>query len=277
MRRRPFILGLAACCLWGVVIGGVTAAPARPLRVVVTTSLIETALRDLMSEPVEIVRLLPAGSCPGHFDLEPSQLKAMAGADAFIRHDFQAGLDEAVARAGVTPDRTISVTSLPAFTIPSNYVAMCKELAENMAVIRPELKDALAVRLGDIEARAVEAERTMRIASEKLRGHKVLAAHYQRDFCEWLGLSVVAVFHAGTDESAWRLNRAVDMARAAGAEAVVGNLQWGSKHLRALCEATRLPGAMLSNFPETGEDGAYWELLKQNVCALLRIWNGNGH
>lgn len=265
----PFLLSV------GTSLG--TAETAPPLRVVVTTSLIETAVRDLLGDRCDVVRLLPAGSCPGHFDIEPSHVKALAGAEAFIRHDFQAGLDASAARAGVKAENTISVTSLPAFTIPSNYVAMCRELADNIAEIRPNLKDLLAVRVKALAARADEVEKDVQARAAMWRGRRVLAAHYQRDFCEWLGLDVVAVFHAGTDESAWQLNRAVDMAKTAGAEAVIGNLQWGPKHLNALCEATGLPGAMLSNFPSNGEAGAYWRLLEENVSAVMRIWDGRGH
>ncbi len=277
MSRKPAILALclAACVAPLCAIGSETAAPV--LRAVVTTSLIETALRDLLGERVEVVRLMPAGSCPGHFDIEPSHAKALRDADVFVRHDFQAGLDRAAQRAGAVADRTISVTSLPAFTIPSNYVAMCTELAAALKARRPEWADGIAERLAALAVQAEQAAVDAARRAEAWKGRRVLAAHYQRDFCEWAGLSVVAVFHAGADESAWLFNRAVDMAKTAGAEAVIGNLQWGQKHLKALEEATGLPGAMLSNFPAGGEAGAYWNLLQQNLEALERLWHGAGH
>lgn len=243
------------------------------LRAVVTTSLIETGLRDLLGSRVDVVRLMPAGSCPGHFDLQPEHARALARADVFVRHDFQAALDRAAERAGILPGRTVVVTSLPAFTIPSNYVAMCRELADKVGQRRPDLKDYLGERIEVIAQQAQEAEAKAFARAVAWRGRRVMAAHYQRDFCEWLGLTVVAVFHSGTDESAWQFNRAVDMAKSAGAEAIIGNLQWGTKHLSALREATGLPGTMLSNFPADGDTGAMWRLLEANLCALEGIWN----
>lgn len=270
--RRFFIFSALAWAAWTV------AAPCSdlagsPLRAVATTSLVEAGLRDLLGSSVEIVRLLPAGSCPGHFDLQPEHAEALARADVFVRHDFQAALERAAERVGVLSDRTVVVTSRPAFTIPSNYVAMCRELAEEIGRRRPEWKDYLEQRISAIEQEAGEAEAKALARAAAWHGRRVLAAHYQRDFCQWLGLTVVAVFNAGTDESAWLFNRAVDMARNAGAEAVIGNLQWGTKHLSALCEATRLPGAMFSNFPSDGEAGAVWRLLDANLSALEGIWN----
>lgn len=273
MKQRPFhalILGVFCCLAFFCTRPWAGDPSSAPVHAVVTTSLIETALRDLLDEQVVIDRLLPAGSCPGHFDLGPEHIETLARADIFVRHDFQSDWDKMAERAGVPPEKIISVTSLPAFTIPFQYVLMCTELATNLLGRRPDLDTLLSQNLESIKAWAERAERESRDKAATLRGRKVLAAHYQRDFCEWLGLTVVASYHAGTDESAWQLNRAVEMGRLAGAEAVVGNLQWGPKHLAALSEAAKLPGIMLSNFPKDGMRGAYARLLDENISAILR-------
>ena len=251
-------------------------APETP-KMAATTTLIESAVNDLMDQSVEVVRLLPPGSCPGHFDLEPGQVAAMASARLFIRHDYQAGLDDGFAKSGLDTGRVVSLTSLPAFTIPSNYVAMCAELTARLVREWPEKENLIRQRLRSIQNKAVDMERDSRLQTERLRGRKVFCALYQKDFCEWIGLHVVAAFNAGTDESAWRLNRAVDMAKTAGAEAVIGNLQGGPQHLEALSEATGLPGIMLSNFPESGGEGAYWALVSKNVNALLEGFHDARH
>jgi zinc transport system substrate-binding protein len=263
----------ALASLYAQPVGIATETP----KVVVTTTLIESAMRDLMGQNIEVVRLLPPGSCPGHFDLEPGQVAAMASARLFIRHDYQAGLDEGFAKSGLNTGRVVSLTSLPAFTIPSNYVAMCTELTVRLVHEWPEKENLIRQGLQAIQSKAVDTERDSRLRTKRIRARKVLCARYQKDFCQWIGLNVVAVFNAGTDESAWQLNRAVDMAKTAGAEAVIGNLQWGPQHLEALSEATGLPGIMLSNFPERGSEGAYWALVSKNVNALLEGFHDAGH
>ena len=238
--------------------------------VVVTTTLIETAVHALVGDDVSVLRLLPPGACPGHFDLDPRQVKHLASADLFVRHDFQGGLDAGVAKSGLEARRIAELTSRPAFTIPAACVAMCEELAGHLESIWPNKKEDIRKRLDLIRTRAAHETRTAEEALKDLKGRKVLCAQYQSDFCGWAGLDVVAKFQMGTDDSAWQLSRAVDQARVAGAEAVVGNLQWGTRHLKALTEATKLPGIMLSNFPDGGEAEDYWRLLHANLQALLR-------
>lgn len=239
-------------------------------RVVVTTTLLETALRELLGEGASITRLLPPGSCPGHFDIGPSDARALAGARLVVRHDYQAAMDAAFRATGVPPLHVLSVTSRPSFAIPTAFADLVAELAAALCERRLLQSAVLDARVAALTERAKRAEQ---LALERLapyRGRKVLAAYYQRDFCRWAGLDVVAVFHAGADESAWQLSRAVDMAHTAGAVVVIGNRQWGERHLKALSEACRLPGIMLSNFPERGDAGAFWEFFESNVEALAR-------
>ena len=243
--------------------------PDRPT-IVVTTTLIETAVRDLLGADVPTLRLMPPGSCPGHFDLDPGQVNRLSSAALFMRHDFQAGLDAGVAKSGLETGRIVSLDSRSAFTIPSNYVAMCEELADRLAQTWPDKAAGIDSGMTGIKRKAAEAEQVLADRARRLRGRKVLCARYQRDFCHWLGLNVVAILQAGTDESAWQLSRAVDRARTEGAEAVIGNRQWGPRHLEALTEASGLPGIMLSNFPDSGEAGSNWRLLDANVDALLK-------
>jgi ABC-type Zn uptake system ZnuABC Zn-binding protein ZnuA len=147
---------------------------------------------------------------------------------------------------------------------------MCEELAARLVQEWPDKAADIQGRLAEVKRKATDAEKRLAARAERLRGRKVLCAGYQRDFCQWLGMNVVAIFQAGADESAWQLSRAVDMARTGGAEAVIGNRQWGPRHLEALAEASSLPGIMLSNFPDGGEAGACWRLFDANADALLK-------
>jgi zinc transport system substrate-binding protein len=247
-----------------------TTALAQGQPIVVTTTMLETAVRELTGDSADVVRLLPPGSCPGHFDLDPGQVRELSDALLFIRHDFQAGLDDGIRKSGLGAEQIVSMKTPEALTIPVQYFGLCKTLTESLCRALPDQADQIRKNLQGVREKILAADQSSRARCGRLRGRKVLAAVHQRDFCRWMGLDVVAVFHAGTDESAWQLARAVDMAKSAGAEVVVGNYQWGPRHLEALCENTRLAGIMLSNFPSSGEPGAYWTLLENNLSAVLR-------
>ncbi len=261
--KHRFIVWLL-CAAWVM-----PAVAAEKPVIVVSTSLLETAVRDLLGSESEVIRLMPPGSCPGHFDLTPAQVRAMTSAGLFVRHDYQTTLDDGILKSGFGHDRIHAATSHESFVIPAAYEALCRELADRFIAEWPMHADRIRARQQAVHEQAEKVNEEARHQLERIGNRRVLAASYQRAFCEWAGLDVVAVFHAGADGSAWLLSRAVDMARTAGAEAVVGNQQWGTRHLAALSEATRLPGIMLSNFPDRGGEGAYWDFFRDNINALL--------
>ena len=61
--------------------------------VVVTTSLIESAVVDVSAGTVETYRMIPPGACPGHYDVSPRDLQTIASSAAVFRHDYQEYID----------------------------------------------------------------------------------------------------------------------------------------------------------------------------------------
>jgi len=120
----------------GIAIIIVTASPlaaaGRPV-VVVTTSLIATAVRDVAGDAVDIETLMPAGTCPGQFDLEPQQVRRVRTAVLVIRHDMQGFLDTRFAAAGVPADAVIAPAFGEPFNVPTNYAKYCTVLAAELA------------------------------------------------------------------------------------------------------------------------------------------------
>ncbi len=256
---------IGSLLVWSLLVGFVHGQA-----VVVTTTMLESAVRALVGDTIQVVRLLPPGSCPGHFDLEPNQLRGLSEARVVVRHHFQASMDATLLKSGLLRERIAVVETAEPMTIPSQYAKAAVFLARRLTTAFPEQASSIGLRLGVLREMARLREDKIRDRCARLSGRKVISAVHQVDFCSWLGLEVVGVFESGAEESARNLGRVVALARAGGAELVVGNLQWGTRHLEALSENTGLPGAMLSSFPVTGRPDAYWDLVERNVAALLR-------
>ena len=87
----PLILlaiGMSGC-------GGSLASPApeppRP-QVVVSSSLLYAMVHSLAGPETELYLLVPAGSCPGHYDLAPADALAIQRCDLALTHAFQKDL-----------------------------------------------------------------------------------------------------------------------------------------------------------------------------------------
>jgi len=235
--------------------------------IVVTTSILECAVKDVAGDAVRVWRLIPPQSCPGHFDVTPDDLERIAGAALFIRHDYQGYLDAKLTGAGKRPARSVSVPSAGAQTIPDNYVEMCRCVREALSNLLPAQADLFAKRLESTAARVREVEAELQPRCQRmLCGKVVVASRLQAEFCRWTGLEVAATFDEADQASLAGIADAVRLGRARKAKAVVCNAQRGLREGQALAERLGVPVVVLSNFPDA--DGGYLKLLRANVEAL---------
>ena len=247
---------------------GASRATERPV-VVVTTSLIATAVRDVAGDAVDIETLMPAGTCPGQFDLEPQQVRRVRSAVLVIRHDMQGFLDSRLAAAGVPAAAVIAPPFSDPFNVPENYAEYCAKVAAELARRVPTVASVCGPRLAAIRAQAERTTEEVRRRAQPLAGVPVVAAAFQAGFLRWLGLDVVATFPPADDPPPGVLKTAVASGRAHGAALVVGNEQNGRRVPAAIAQALGVEVAMLSNFPARTEAGAYWELVQANLHVLL--------
>lgn len=215
--------------------------------VVVTTSLLEQAARDLLGpdSPVAVTSLLPPASCPGHFDLSPRLLPALRRARLLLRHDFQAGLDARLEGVAGPDLRIAALPSSGSLLVPAHYEALLQAAADQLARAFTDQADTIAANLAALRPGLEALDRRLHQSARPLAGAPVIAAFHQQDFCRYLGLDVVAVLPPGEDHSP----RALQPLLEAPAEAVVGNLQNGRQAAEALAERRQQPVAILSNFP----------------------------
>lgn len=241
--RRLLTIALLALALTRPCAADESPAPA----VVVTTSVLEQATRDLLGpqSPVTVTSLQPPASCPGHFDLSPRLLPALRQARLLLRHDFQAGLDTRLEGIAGPELHIAALPSSGSLLVPAHYEALLQAAADQLAQAWPDQADTVRARLQALRPDLQALDRQLRQEALPLAGAPVIAAFHQQDFCRYLGLDVVAVLPPGEDHSPRRLQPLLE----ARAEAVVGNLQNGRQAAEALAERRDQPVAILSNFP----------------------------
>ncbi|HPD45788.1 MAG TPA: metal ABC transporter substrate-binding protein [Anaerohalosphaeraceae bacterium] len=265
------IAALAVLCAAALAGGCTKRAGASGGGVAVTNSYLASAVRDVCGEGVEVFCLAAPGMCPGHFDLSPEQLGRLAASRAFLRFDFQGGLDGRLARLK-TP--VLAVEGRPGMCVPQTYAATCAEVLEFLtgaglvdeAAGRARL-DALRGRLDRLEAEVKQA-----VAVAQLEGAKVVASRRQADFARWLGLDVVGVFAAADVMTPGDLEACLRAGRENGVRLVIANLQEGTQLPEKIAHELGARPVLFSNFPETEASGpgVFEAMVRSNVANLVR-------
>jgi zinc transport system substrate-binding protein len=243
------------------------------LALATTTSYLEAAVRDLLGDQVRVVRLAEPGTCPGHFDVRPSQVQELRRCAVVLRFDFQKSLDSRLADAGTNRPHAAEISIRGGMGQPDSYIAVCRQAANHLVGLKLLAQTNAESRLRSISNRldALSRVATNRVRQAGLVGASVITSVHQRDFCQWLGLNVVAAFRAADTASISEIQEAIDAGRLAQIRFVIGNLPEGRRTSDALAERLKTRVIVFENFPAL-KDGrvSFDEMLSANTEALLR-------
>ena len=248
-------------------------SPAGAVKVATTTSYLEAAARDLLGNELDVIRLAEPGTCPGHFDLRPSQVSELRQCRALLRFDFQKSLD-AKFTGGATNQPPVAEISLRSgLCRPDSYLAACRQSAAQFVALGLLSPTNAEARLQGIARQldALAADLTNQVARAGLAGTSVLVSGHQRDFCEWLGLKVVGTFRAADTASISEIEQAIATGKLAAVKLVVANLPEGRRTADALAERLGARVVVFENFPALVQGRmSFAQMLNANVRALTQ-------
>ena len=237
-----------------------------------TTSYLESAALDVLGEDEGIIRLAEPGTCPGHFDIRPSQATELRRCQALLRFDFQESLDPVLDGSSTNRPFVVAVAIHDGLCRPASYISACRQIADAFVAHGLLERTNADMRLQSITARfdSLTRQSTNRVAQAGLAGQPVIASVHQSDFCAWLGLKVVASFRAADTSSVAEIDEAIRAGKFAEVKLIVANLPEGRRTADALAERLKARVAVFGNFPAL-EHGrvSFDDLLAGNLAALL--------
>lgn len=235
----------------------------------VTTSWLECCVKDIAGADFAVTSLCPPGSCPGHFDLRPSQVEKISRCGLLVRFDFQQGLESRLRSADVD---IIAVTAPEGLCLPSSYLSACEVVSRALSEKFPEKEDEYTRALVRVRERLAELEARVKQATSEngLRGVQVVASGHQAAFCRWLGLKVEAAYSGAESASPKDLENLLERGKKAEVHLVIANLQEGEQMARALAHHLDAEMITFSNFPNmTPEEPSFDALILNNLTRLL--------
>jgi zinc transport system substrate-binding protein len=244
------------------------------------SSLIGNIIQDVADGKMETRTLIPPGVCPGHYDVKPSDIEALANSKALFIHDYQeyfTNITGAI-EAAQNPDLTVTVINVTGnWMVPAVQAEALDRIAQALGDLDPENAVYYQQRAADREqailAKGEEVENELQGAG--VDGVKVLCADMQVGFVQWAGFDVVATYGRPEDLSPADVNQLITEAKQAGAALIIDNLQSGSATLGASIEqdVEAIP-VTISNFPGGLENTETWEkAIDKNVDLLLGALN----
>ncbi|MDD4280180.1 MAG: zinc ABC transporter substrate-binding protein [Candidatus Sumerlaeales bacterium] len=245
------------------IVATANALGAQQTPVAVSSSYLECAVAEITSAP--IVRLTGSTGCPGHFDLKPSDAKALSKAKLFFCLDTQ---EDMGTKLKTFPNLRIIPIHVPeGMMVPTHYTSARKQIADALKQYDPETSaTAIDARLEELRPADLRLSRLGRAHIRGLIGKNVLASKRQSTFCRWLWMNVVGEF--GPTETV-SIAELTELARNKNVEFVIGNKHEGDTVAKALAEQLNVPLVMFANFPDMSPQESTWKsVFMGNIKAL---------
>src|SRR6056297_1480487 len=104
--------------------------------VVCTTSILSHLTEEIGNGIIEVTTIAPAGMCPAHFDIKPSQIQAVKEARLLISHNFEPWIDNLLTSADNTDIERIILEG--PWNTPESAIGKMKKITEELIKIFPQ-------------------------------------------------------------------------------------------------------------------------------------------
>ena len=280
--RSKILIGVLIVAVVGALVAVVVLTQRTPpsVDIMAGSSFIANIIHDMSDGEVESRTLIPPGTCPGHYDVKPGDIEALANSKAIFIHNYQQSFQNVngAIEAADNPNLIITVLNVTGnWMVPAVQAEGVSKIAEAMGEIDSENAVNYQQRAVDREQAILsygdDVKNELQVAG--VEGVKVICAEMQAGFVGWAGFDIVATFGRPEDLSPADVNQLVTQAQQAGVALIIDNLQSGSTTLGASIEEDiEAITVTISNFPGGLENTETWEkAIDKNVDLLLDALN----
>jgi zinc transport system substrate-binding protein len=237
----------------------------RPV-VIASTTTIASAVEAVAGPGIEVASLVPGGSCPGHFDIKPGQMRALERADILVYHGWEAWLpdlleasaeDLVAARIGVEGN----------LMIPNLHLEAIPWILDLVVSLDPAGEEEYEERALAYENEVLQEANALCSMLRDYQAVPVICSELQSDFLTWAGFDILGTYGREESLTPGRIERMVDIGRRFGVRMVVDNLQSGPDTGTGIAEEIGAAHVVLTNFPL---EGSYPEALRRNAREIER-------
>ena len=277
--RGKILPGLLVTLLLGILLTLLSCAQPSA-DIMAGSSLIANIIEDVADGKVETRTLIPPGTCPGHYDVKPSDIVALANSKALFIHSWQENFENIteLIEAAENPDLIVTVINITGnWMTPPVQAEAVDRIAQALGEIDPEnaayYEEKAAERAQAILAKGEEVEDVLLGAG--VEEVKVICADMQAGFVGWAGFNITATYGRPEELSVADVEQLVTNAREAGVALVIDNLQSGATATsEAMAQDIGAIQVTISNFPGGLENTETWEkAIDKNVDLLLEALN----
>jgi zinc transport system substrate-binding protein len=240
--------------------------PPATMKITTTTAVLGSIVNAVGGDRVTVTTIVPAGMCPGHFDISSQHIKNFADSKVVFSHGWEKWIDDLLVAADRKPT-LYPLNPVENMMIPPVY----KRAARQVAAVLCSLDGAYQTQyMNNLKSYNMTIDSAVAIMEqEKARFGSVKAAcsELQADFVQWLGIDIVTTYPRAEDLTPSTLEQVITASKQGHVVLVVDNLQSGADAGKIIAEQINARRVVLTNFPL---NGSYIDAVMDNFNKILQ-------
>lgn len=237
---------------------------AQTLQVLCTTSQLSAIVKSIGKDKVSVSTIIPYGMCPGHFDISPSEIISLNNTDIVLYHGFERFIENLISDRNKI--QLMAIDKKNNLMIPRYHIQASEKITGLLNAKCIDSGNTFFENLKKYRIAIKETETEIKNNTAALENTPVICSQMNREFVEWLGLNIIAVFPRDEDISLKSMHDIVIKAKRSGAKFVIDNLQSSGNVGKSFAEDLEIPLIMISNFPENDD---YIKSLRTNCDIII--------
>jgi len=249
------------------------AEAAGKLNVVVTTSLLQSAVKDIGGKHVSVSVLIAPGSCPGHYDICPQDIRKLSSSKLVLTHGYESFIDNILKSIGKSKPKLVKISISGNWMVPDVYIRSAKLVCNALCKTDPKHSSEYRKALSSLETKAgkLAVQLLKKSKSVGASGITVLCSDQQAAFVKWMGFKVAGTYARAEEFTPYVLHKLTANARKRNVKLIIDNLQSGPAAGKELAKDIRAAHVTLSNFPGGFAKTETWsKCIQDNADRLLR-------
>ncbi|MBN2620617.1 zinc ABC transporter substrate-binding protein [candidate division WOR-3 bacterium] len=216
--------------------------------VTATTSLLGSIVETIGKDHITVTTIVPAGMCPGHFDISSQQIKTLADSKVIFSHGWEKWIDKLLAAADNKPI-LFSINETENVMVPPVHKQAAQQVAAVLCSLDRAHRTFYMKNLESYTSAIDSVTALMEEHRERFASVNVACAELQEEFLRWLGFTIVVTYGRAEDLAPNTLEQIITLSKQGGVVLVIDNMQSGTDGGTVISEQTNARHVVLTNFP----------------------------
>ncbi|HOL22332.1 MAG TPA: metal ABC transporter substrate-binding protein [bacterium] len=243
--------------------------------IITTTSVLSSAVKEIVKDKFIVETLVPSGYCPGHFDIKGSHLASIEKSGLLFAQGFEPYLEQiknSIKNKNFSP---VFIKTEGTWFSNENqqkiYIAITEVLSEKFPRYRSFFESNCRKTLREIE----NTDRTIKnmVKKQQLTGKPVICNGHLKDMLEYIGFKVVVTYGRKEEITPADIKNLINTGVKENVILVIDNLQAGPDTGKVIADELKVPHITISNFPEgIPETPTLRETLYKNTERIIKAY-----